>query len=130
MNPGNDVPWELPPEYHDEPDRPGHDCLNCGMCESCIDRSIAAAEEKDTVERDIAAALVGEGFRAFARERFAVSDRGTNVRLLPDPLGGSFSTSMSPEQAEYLSAWIAGLAAAARKARHEAYPLLYPEDAP
>lgn len=20
MNPGNDVPWELPPEYHDEPD--------------------------------------------------------------------------------------------------------------
>ena len=22
MNPGNDVPWELPPEYHDEPEPP------------------------------------------------------------------------------------------------------------
>jgi hypothetical protein len=26
-------------------DRDPKDCLNCGMCESCIDRSIAAAED-------------------------------------------------------------------------------------
>lgn len=46
MNPGNDVPWELPPEYHDEPDPPPpNDCLNCGVCEWCIERSITAAEE-------------------------------------------------------------------------------------
>lgn len=30
MNPGNDVPWELPPEYHDEP--AGPPCPVCG-CE-------------------------------------------------------------------------------------------------
>lgn len=24
-----------------------NDCMNCGYCESCIDRSIAAAEEHD-----------------------------------------------------------------------------------
>jgi len=29
----------------DEPDR--DDCLNCGVCEWCIERSIAAAEEAD-----------------------------------------------------------------------------------
>jgi 7-cyano-7-deazaguanine synthase in queuosine biosynthesis len=38
MNTGNDVPWELPPEYHDEPDPPPEDCLGCGRCEACVQR--------------------------------------------------------------------------------------------
>lgn len=35
--------------YEAAPDRDEaeEDCLNCGMCESCIDRSIAAAEEAE-----------------------------------------------------------------------------------
>lgn len=45
MNPGNEVPWELPPEYHDEPDPPPPDCLNCGRCDVCIQRSAAFAAE-------------------------------------------------------------------------------------
>ena len=45
MNTGNDVPWELPPEYHDEPDPPPEDCLGCGRCEACVQRSAAFAEE-------------------------------------------------------------------------------------
>lgn len=24
------------------------DCMNCGMCKSCVDRSIAAAEEQES----------------------------------------------------------------------------------
>lgn len=28
-------------------ERAKNDCLNCGICESCIDRSIATAEEHD-----------------------------------------------------------------------------------
>ncbi len=34
------------PGWKDEP-ATSSDCMNCGMCESCIDRSIAAAEEND-----------------------------------------------------------------------------------
>lgn len=48
MNPGNEANgWERPPEYDDPPDR---DCLSCGYCEWCIERSIAAAEEADDHE--------------------------------------------------------------------------------
>lgn len=59
MNPGNDVPWELPPEYHDEPDPPWpdfdepDDCPHCGgtgwqdcgliafECPECVDGKVS-----------------------------------------------------------------------------------------
>lgn len=43
--PGEPDEWTWPDVY--DRDEAGDDCLNCGMCEACIDRSIAAAEEAD-----------------------------------------------------------------------------------
>lgn len=39
--------WERPPEYDDPPEV---DCLNCGYCEWCIERSIEFAREMNDVE--------------------------------------------------------------------------------
>jgi hypothetical protein len=70
--------------------------------------------------------LAGEGFRAWAAERFvAVADK---VKLLPDKLGGAFTTAMIPEQAEYLARHLLDLARQARAERGKKYPGLYPED--
>lgn len=38
-------PDECSREANNDPDLP--DCMNCGVCEFCIERSIAAAEEQD-----------------------------------------------------------------------------------
>ncbi len=48
--PGCCLCWEEEPPLDDESDDEPTDrgCLNCGMCESCIDRSIAHAEEMNT----------------------------------------------------------------------------------
>jgi hypothetical protein len=68
------------------------------------------------------------GFDHFAATRF-VRD-GDRVKLLPDPLGGAFTTAMTPEQAEFLARHLLALSSAARQERWEKCPLLYPEDAP
>lgn len=44
------IGWERPPEYDDPPEPPEEDCLNCGMCESCIERSISFAQEMNDRE--------------------------------------------------------------------------------
>lgn len=66
-------------------------------------------------------------FDGFVQRRF-VRD-GARVVLLPDPLGGQFSTSMTPEQAEFLIERLTALAREARADRGRRMPLLYPEDA-
>lgn len=69
-----------------------------------------------------------DGFDQFARSRFVrESDR---VKLLPDPLGGQFTQSMTPEQAEFLARHLLVLAGLARVERHRKYPELYPDDGP
>jgi len=47
VNPGNMANgWERPPEYDDPPDPPPpDDCLGCGRCEACAQRSAAFAAE-------------------------------------------------------------------------------------
>lgn len=59
MNPGNEANgWERPPEYDDPPDPPEEcnkcldecrcppaDCLGCGRCGACVQRSAAFAAE-------------------------------------------------------------------------------------
>lgn len=65
-------------------------------------------------------------FEHFCQRRY-VAD-GCRVKMLPDPLGGSFSVGMTPEQAESLAERIRGLAAVARVERAAKYPALYPED--
>lgn len=67
------------------------------------------------------------GFDHFAGTRFVRV--GAKVKMLPDPLGGQFSTSMTPEQVEYLSRHLARLAAGARGERGRQCPGLFPEDA-
>lgn len=68
------------------------------------------------------------GFDHFVATRFVrVGDR---VKLLPDPLGGAFTTAMTPEQAEFLARHLLALSSAARKERWGKYPSLYPEDSP
>ena len=63
-------------------------------------------------------------FTHYIRQRI---DRDRHyVRLLPDPLGGQFSLSMTPEQAEQLAYHILALAREARAERSATFYPLYP----
>lgn len=97
------------------------DCLNCGVCDHCIELSIDAAI--DALDPGTSG---HDGFDHTARERFIIAD--DKVKMLPDKLGGQFTTVMTPEQAEFLARHLMHLSAQARRLRGLKYPDLYPED--